>query len=92
MKELTRHQRALVESAYFAIYKLLDYFKLSENDIEDWHGLLSVELCLLAQEYSGDNKDFKIFAVPRLRDKLCSALENTDTYSEIPCGLIRKGF
>lgn len=44
-RELTTQEQLWVEAAYPLISFIMRKYNLSKNDIEDWHGNLSVALC-----------------------------------------------
>ena len=45
MKKLTIYEKKLVATAYPLVEAMLEYFNLSDNSIEDWHGTICVWIC-----------------------------------------------
>ena len=92
VKKLTLQEQELVTEAYPIIFEVMKEFNFSENDIEDWHGILSVALC----EFIMQNKNYiklsylkkKDFLKKQLYDYVFKKIKsNKFKIKEIPVGL-----
>lgn len=98
MRKLTPQEQQWVEVAYPLIKKTMERYNLSENDVTDWHGELSVALCETVMEVSsyiladrsveGSMIRWLIYATNHLEDRVHSILELEQYHDkEIPSGL-----
>ena len=56
------------------IYHMMRHYNLSENDVEDWYGTLSIAMCKAAMSYNKDkNIKFTTFAGICMQNEICMA-------------------
>lgn len=91
MRKLTTDEQQWVESAYPLVKILMKEYRLSPNDVIDWHGELAVALCEAVLEYKIETStiySFHTYAKARLIDRIHNILERQQyEVTEIPSGL-----
>lgn len=85
--KLSSEQRKLVENNYYLVAQIMADFDLQENDVEDWHGLLSEELCkYIAQDKECCKDNITHYLIECFRKKN----SNPISVNARPIGLIRR--
>ena len=88
MRKLTLQEQQWVEHAYPLVKLTMRNYGLSEHDIIDWHGELSIALCEAAIELKPHERQCLNDVVFRLEDRVHAILEaQQGQITEIPFGL-----
>ncbi len=101
MKRLTIYEKKLVATAYPLVDEMLEFFNLSDNSIEDWHGTICVWICESVVYWNKTEKknpdvrhnDFLAFVKSDLIKKIEANIQkiNTEKLPIRPSGLLKGG-
>lgn len=72
--ELTKDEQLMVEENHNLIYAVANKYKL---DIEEWYGLLAIELCNAVRKYKPEKGNLSTYYYIRVKGLICKEYHKT---------------